>query len=635
MLKRHVAHVLVAGICGVILCSGGVFAAGEPDESSRGEIVVTADRFPTGEKESARFVTVYSSEELMETGAENLVQALRRKGGFSYKSFGSLGVSHGGMNSEITSRGIKKGTLILVNGCTVQSASGQGYDLDMIPIEQIERVEVMKGAASTLYGADAMAGVVNIITKKSTASAPSVVAVEAGSHGYRTANASVSSARVNVGVSYSHLDDVDKLSESTGESAKKRYTYARDDVDNVGLNFNATLVDGLFVDYMGSFSETGYAKIMDTGVLAKETEQEHAKHFVDIRLERENSKVKAFVYYDVMERDEVAGTKTTHDKNKNYNSGLQGDHRFNLGSVEMTTGADYVYRGADYNNKYGKHYRNDYSIFLQAKKTFFDSVTAVVGCREQVIDNETSDMDYDIFLPSAGLNVKVSQGLNLFANAGKAFRAPTFNDLYYQGDVLTGNPDLDPESGWSYEGGAKYDNTYMKVRLAVFFMKYEDKIETKGRGDNATKFNAGNYESKGVEWETAFYPFASMDSLLEAVSLDVAGYWADATADDAKGEEYQAAPKFQTSVGLSYLTDDLVLNLNTDILRERDCNLPSYNPVNFAGKVKCLQGYLTFGVDNMFDETVVTYGQNTEGLSSQYAYYDLGLTYKLGYEMRF
>ncbi|WP_300671108.1 TonB-dependent receptor [Desulfoluna sp.] len=637
MLKRYVKGLSCFGFVAAVLCFAGPVSAGPALDTSLDEVIVTAERFPTGEKESSRFVTLYSSEELIETGADNLAQALRRKGGFSYKSFGPMGVSFGGMNSEITARGISKGTLILVNGCPVQGAAGQGYDLDMIPLEQIERVEVLKGAASTVYGADAMACVVNIITRKNVKTTQASVSVEAGSHGHRTASAAVSSSRVNVGVSYAHLDAVDKISQAIypNSTKNKGYSYARDAVDSGGLNLNATLTDGFYFDYMGSISTTGYTKNKDAGGVDKETDQEHVKHFADLRFEKEHLKLKAFGYLDQLDREERKSDSLSEECNKNYNYGVQGDYRVSMGSVELTSGADYVYRGADYDEKYGRHHRDDVSVFVQAKKDFFDSLTVVLGVREQLIYGDCDNKDYDIFLPSAGLTYRVSSGLNVFANAGKAFKAPTFNDQYYKGDALTGNPDLDPESGWTYEGGVKYDNDYMKVRLVGFYMTYEDKIETMTVGKDTTKFNAGDYESTGVEWETSFYPFVNHSSFLDAVSLDVAGYLADTTAEDTDGEEYQAAPEFQTSVGASYITEPLVLNLNVDILRERERNLPSYNPVHFAGKLACWKGYLTFGVDNLFDETVVTWGDNTVGKTKQYEYYDLGRTYKVGYEMRF
>ncbi len=83
-------------------------------------ITVTAEKFPVLERESSRFVTVISADELKETSANNLVDALKRKGGFAYKVYGPLGLSHGGMNSKLSVRGIYDGELVLINGVPIQ-----------------------------------------------------------------------------------------------------------------------------------------------------------------------------------------------------------------------------------------------------------------------------------------------------------------------------------------------------------------------------------------------------------------------------------------------------------------------------------------------------------------------------------
>lgn len=141
-------------------------SAQESSPMTLGEITVTAEKFPSKEKESSRFVTIISAEELKLTGANNLIDALRRTGVFGYKAFAPLGISYGGVNSELVVRGIPDGELVLINGLPVQGAAGHGYSLNGILLDQIERVEILRGAASTLYGADAMTGTINIITKK-------------------------------------------------------------------------------------------------------------------------------------------------------------------------------------------------------------------------------------------------------------------------------------------------------------------------------------------------------------------------------------------------------------------------------------------------------------------------------------
>ena len=83
--------------------------SGEDAITDLDPVVVTADFFPVKEKESSRFVSVYTADELKETGADNLVDALRRKGSFAYNALGPLGINHGGMNSTLSIRGVQDG----------------------------------------------------------------------------------------------------------------------------------------------------------------------------------------------------------------------------------------------------------------------------------------------------------------------------------------------------------------------------------------------------------------------------------------------------------------------------------------------------------------------------------------------
>jgi hypothetical protein len=80
-----------------------------------------------------------------------------------------------------------------------------------------------------------------------------------------------------------------------------------------------------------------------------------------------------------MRRDETTDPEGEADKNKNYNSGLEGDYNFQLTSWDTNIGADWVYRGADFSSHCGRQHRNDYAGFVQVKKTFMDRLTATVG----------------------------------------------------------------------------------------------------------------------------------------------------------------------------------------------------------------------------------------------------------------
>lgn len=594
-------------------------------------VTVTAERFPVQEKDSPRFVTVVTSEELQETGASNLIDALRRVGGFAYKAFGPLGVSHGGMNSTLSIRGIKDGELVLINGVPIQGAAGHAYDLNTIPVDQIERVEILKGAASTLYGADAMSGVINIITKKPGKEYSGTGSVEFGNESFQNHSVSASAPGVVLGFNYQHLGDQTQIS----RSYSGKYRYDTDAADKYSFSLNANPFEKLFFDYIGSYNQTGFKKVYDSGKPNDGTDQDQMKHFADLRFETADLKANVFGNLDTMRRTEYTSTDPD-DKNKNYNAGMEGDYRFSLSDWHFTTGASAIHRGADYSNQYGDHHRNDYAAFLEIKKTVLERLTATLGFREQLIDGESGTADHDRFLPSFGVTWRATDQVNLFANAGKAFRVPTFNNLYYDSDFLVGNPDLKPEEGWTYETGVKYDVAMFRARLALFYMTYQDKIEVdRTRGYPQTYYNAGDYQSVGTEWELGLSPFLHQTGWTQHIYLFTAGYWADPTAEDTAGKEYQSGPKLQNSVGISYTTDPLMLNLNCQILTARERNLDSYAALNVEGRINAWKGYLTVGVDNILDEDIQINGDLTETSTSRYVYEDLGRLIRVGYEIPF
>lgn len=603
-------------------------------------MTVTAERFPVEEKQSARFVTVITAEEMLETGANNLVDALKRAGNLTYKSFGPLGISHGGMNSSLTIRGIKDGELVLINGSSIQGAAGHAYDLNSIPVEQVERVEILRGAASTLYGADAMSGVINIITKKPSTKQTFSASAEAGDDSYQhyTVSASLPSpVPISAGIDYQHLGSQRELS----RSFSKKYRYDLDPMERYAWNLNmkplGALSENLFLDYLGSVTETGFKKIYDNPKKPFEgTDQIQTKQFASLRYEAEGLKGKIFGNYDVMERDPYTTPLVQDDENKNYNFGMEGDYKLNLAGFETQTGAEWVYRGADYNNQYGRHHRNDYAMFVQAKKAVTDRFSATLGLREQFMDGETGTKDHNKLLPSLGLSFKATDEVVLFADAGKAFRAPTFNNLYYKSDFLVGNPNLGPEEGWTYEAGVKYDNDFIRLRLAAFYMIYSDKIELdRSKGYPQTYFNANDYESSGVEWEFSVMPFIYTNNWMKDVMLKTSGYWADPTAEDTAGKRYQAGAKFQSGFAINYVTEPMQVELNYQMIASRERALSDYGVMNASCSYKIGKGSVKLAVDNIFDEKEFTSGDMTAGSSNQYVYYETGRLAKIGYEIRF
>ena len=125
---------------------------------------MTATRTQKRDIDVPAATTVITAEDIKKSGAANASDALEKVNGFVYKSFGPNGAAMGAMTNEVNVRGLKGGALVLMNGNPI--AWRGKYNLDQIPASQIERIEIVKGSGSVLYGSEAVAGVINIITKK-------------------------------------------------------------------------------------------------------------------------------------------------------------------------------------------------------------------------------------------------------------------------------------------------------------------------------------------------------------------------------------------------------------------------------------------------------------------------------------
>ena len=157
---------------------------------SLGEVVVTATRTQKRDVDVPAATTVITAEEIKDSGAASVSDVLQKVNGFTYKAFGPAGAAQGVMTNEVNLRGFRGGTLILMNGNPI-SWRGK-YNLDAIPASSIERIEIVKGGSSVLYGSEAMVGVINIITKKRMENA---VHVGFGNYGQRSYGVSVGDER--------------------------------------------------------------------------------------------------------------------------------------------------------------------------------------------------------------------------------------------------------------------------------------------------------------------------------------------------------------------------------------------------------------------------------------------------------
>ena len=170
-MKARTIAGAVAACCGAALLPWPTGAAWAEEEAGIEEVVVTGSRIPRADLEGVAPVTVYTAEDIDRSGATSIGQLLREIPSVAGSAQTTQINNGGGGVMQVSLRGMGAvRTLVLLNGRRVTSSVGDGastsVDLNTIPTSIIERVEVLKDGASAVYGSDAVAGVVNVITKK-------------------------------------------------------------------------------------------------------------------------------------------------------------------------------------------------------------------------------------------------------------------------------------------------------------------------------------------------------------------------------------------------------------------------------------------------------------------------------------
>lgn len=197
-------------------------------------VTLTANKFSTKTTETGKVVVTISREQIEKAGSRDLSQVITELGGVFINGY----TNNAGKDKSIYLRGAKVDyTLITVDGMPVYDASGIGsnFDIRYIPVDIVERIEILKGSQSTLYGSDAIAGVINIITRKGGSKPLSVSGVvNAGSYNTWRANAGINGSvkKVDYNLAYSHFG-------TGGFSEAERPLTATQPFDRDGYNQNS------------------------------------------------------------------------------------------------------------------------------------------------------------------------------------------------------------------------------------------------------------------------------------------------------------------------------------------------------------------------------------------------------------
>lgn len=577
-----------ACLASVALVSTSAVAAATVDD-----VVVTAARLAQPLSDVIGSVTVITRADIQRRQVQSVQDLLRGETGIDIANTGGLGK----LNSMLVRGADADQVLVLVNGVRVGSATAGTTRIEYIPVDQIERIEIVRGPRSSLYGADAIGGVVQIFTTK--ANGPSV-AVSGGSHDTRNASASFGADSANAWFSIAG-----NYLESRGfNSCRASFTGGcfTDEPDADGFrNTSGTLRAGYrwgdladveasllyasgMTEYDGSFSnETRFDQSV-ASVRARITPMPGW----DLALLAGNSRDDGDEF-----KDSVFVGRFDTDRR---NASLQSDWSFAPGQL-LSLGVDYIDDRIDSTIAYDETSRDNTGVFAQYKGRFGKHellASARSDDNEQFGSHSTGNLGWKWF---------ISERFAFTAAWGSAFLAPNFNDLYYPG---FSNPDLKPEESDSYEIGVSGTASALSWSLAAFQTQSDDLIAF----DFATFLpqNISEARIRGVEAEvrTAWNDWSFG---LGYTGLDPRNRAAGANYDNILPR--RARQSGRLDIGYSFGAMQLGTIVTAQGSRYDDLanttRLPGYTSVDFIGEFAFSSGWSVQGkIANAFDRDYET-----------------------------
>jgi outer membrane cobalamin receptor len=443
-------------------------------------VAVTASRISDKEGEAPPALSVVSAADIVARGATTVAEALKTVPGLSLSSRGAEGSQvavsiRGSTTNEV---------LVLVDGQRVNDALTGLVDLSNIPLDNVERIEVMRGGGSSLYGGDAIGGVVNIITKRK--SYPVSLLFENGSYIPTTSVVGYGSSETTQNASAASLVDSQKVAMSWGPKlgdvmlrlsgsatrADNAYTYIDSNEDqrmrqNDGLlaadaSVGATMALGagtLSADVAGTYGLKGSPGTQSTPTPdATETDADmnavarfSAERFLSDLLSLDVSLRADYATIDYVDADDSANDG--HHKISTI-AGEASQRAYLSDAVTLAYGLSGSYAAAS-SDVFGSPTRVSSAAFAEA-----DYIVGALSIRPSLRYDYYSDFFAEDPTGGIGAALGASYALSsldtLKLNLSRAYRVPTFEDLYWPSlDGAEGNPDLKPET--AYEANLGYE----------------------------------------------------------------------------------------------------------------------------------------------------------------------------------
>jgi vitamin B12 transporter len=490
------------------LATGSLMAQRDTAVKQLDQVVVTATRYPIKQSQTGKLIIVITKEELDKSRAKTLGEVLNEQAGVIVN--GSL--NDAGTPQTINIRGGGSGrALITIDGMPVgdPSSINDEFDINLLPVENIERIEICKGAQSTLYGSDAIAGVINIITIKPEIQKPfgAMASVGAGNYGTYKANAQVFGKLADQLLYNIRYGGLVTKGYSTAYDSTGKGNFDQDGFHGGALTANlawkacAPLTVKAFAQYSSYITQLDAAPFTD----AKDYNSTNKNLMAGggFILKIPGTTINGNYLYSNFSRDfledSVFGQTYYLD---NYSGRTQYVELFassSLGSgFTLLNGADYRYASmhetgvaGTYPLRFPDTSISQTSMYSSLSYTGKSGLNAELGGRLNTNSRYGSNATYS-FNPS----FLFTQNWKGYASVSTGFKAPSLYQLY---GGMVGNPNLQPERSTTYEAGAQFNNQMLNIRLTYFYRQILDGIDYNYFTNQY--YNYDQQKAQGIEWE--------------------------------------------------------------------------------------------------------------------------------------
>lgn len=613
--KQSVSKKSALGLIVAASLSATVNANQTADET----ITVTATRAPLSIENALATVQVITQAEIARIQAKSVSDILATVAGLDISSQGGRG-----QNASLFVRGANSNhTLVLVDGVRVSSASLGSTNTQIIAPELIERIEILKGPRAAIWGSDAIGGVVQIFTRQlqgneyfagATVGADDYLQLKAGA-GFTHGEGSTS-----ITVNHEESEGFDVL--QSAEEDNDGF-----DNDSVAIKGQQKITEQFSMDWMARVDH-GEAEYDNAYGGNNETETRNHVWLVRGTYDQIIGHVQNSTIFSVGQNRDYAlnfkdGTDkafwTTFETKRDQFSVL--NHSQVFPHLQFNIGADYYQERLNTTTSFAEDERDVLGVFAHALYNK-NKVIAEVAVRHDDVENVDSETSYNL-----GAGYQLTDDTRIALNLGTAFKAPTFNDLYYpESAFASGNPDLVAETSDTIELVAETSVSGIDIAFNAYKTDIENLISWESDENFFSKpENVDNVEIKGADFIASYQGFGGQHQ----ISLTYVD-----TEDKATGKQLIRRAKEQVSYQFDTQIGDVDLYLEYQFKGSRmdsdwilgDIKLDSYHLINLSASYPITDKLkVNARISNALDEEYNTaYNYNTQGRAAYF-----GISYSL------